>query len=145
MPFYKGHKINKGRKHTAEAVANMRAAKMGDKNPMYNGGNAISDCQKCSKDFEHYKSKARKYCSKRCSDYKGDDATYLGKHLRVYRAWGKAHTCEACGRTEGQVDWANISRTYQEARSDWVMLCRSCHVKYDRYKYTLEELGYVRV
>lgn len=138
MPFTKGHTINKGRKHSEEAAQNMSRSKQGANNPMWKGGLSKYTCHKCHKHFEAH-NRRRKYCSLKCSSWKGDDVGYTALHQWVYRYYGKASRCIAC-TTGKSFTWANISREYKRDITDWAQLCRSCHTKYDRYGYTLEEL-----
>lgn len=142
MPFTKGHKVLLGRKLPKEWVENIRKAKLGDKNPAYNGATTEHTCKKCQGIFTAEQSRGRKYCSKKCSDYLGTEAGYIAKHQRIYKQWGSADRCEMnCPGVSTKFEWANISGAYDtDDRSDWVMLCKSCHTKYDRYKYTLEEM-----
>lgn len=65
-------------------------------------------------------------------NWKGDKITYKALHTWVRRNYGKAIICEDCGENTLRVDWANISRKYKRERSDWKMLCRKCHYKFDR-------------
>ena len=82
-----------------------------------------------------------KYCSKPCQ-YKGhtasnspcwigDNISYKALHNWVVRRWGKANKCENNEEHEGRFEWANMSKNYLRERSDWKMLCVSCHKKYD--------------
>lgn len=69
------------------------------------------------------------------SRWKGDNAGYSAKHKWVTRHYGKAKTCENCGNTEAsKYEWANLSKLYLRDIEDWMQLCKSCHVKLDRYK-----------
>lgn len=62
----------------------------------------------------------------------GDKASYSAIHVWLRKAWGNANDCEECGGAKSkQFDWANISGKYSRERSDWKMLCRSCHKRYD--------------
>lgn len=65
--------------------------------------------------------------------WKGDNAGYVSKHMRIYRWFGKASKCENknCLHKSKVYDWANKSKKYLSKRNDWLMLCRSCHKKYD--------------
>lgn len=69
--------------------------------------------------------------------WKGVKASYISKHWWNIKWWGNPKRCEHCGlkgrRINGHwnIDWANISGTYLRERSDWLGLCRKCHIKYD--------------
>lgn len=58
---------------------------------------------------------------------------YSGLHHRIRRKLGKPNDCKFCFTKSAKVyDWANKSRTYKNDLDDWIRLCRSCHIKYDR-------------
>lgn len=64
----------------------------------------------------------------------GDEAKYQAKHMWIRRNYGKADRCEnqACTyKNPKTFHWANLSGEYQRERSDYVMLCPSCHKKMD--------------
>lgn len=63
--------------------------------------------------------------------WKGDSVGYVGIHTWIVRQRGKATVCEACG-SQQNVDWSNVSGEYRRDLSDWQMLCRKCHSRYDR-------------
>lgn len=58
---------------------------------------------------------------------------YKALHYCIGKKWGRDSVCEHCPRTEGtRFDWANVSGEYREHdRSDWLRLCRYCHLKLD--------------
>lgn len=64
--------------------------------------------------------------------WKGTDVSYKGAHDRIYRVRGRATQCSKCGKTEGVIDWANVSGKYYDPQ-DFVELCRKCHRKFDGY------------
>ena len=77
--------------------------------------------------------------------WKGENAKYCSKHQAIYRKYGKANKCENKNciypRINSRGDmlkkpkkyhWANISKKYKRDRNDWIMLCVSCHIKWDR-------------
>ena len=68
---------------------------------------------------------------------KWTDLTLTGKHKRIRREWGLAYECEGnnCRKQSKVFDWANISGKYRKSRKDWIMLCRSCHILFDRICY----------
>lgn len=62
--------------------------------------------------------------------WKGDRAKYQAKHTWIRRNWGKADKCEnnSCTYDSPKIyHWANVSGDYLRDRSDWIMLCPSCH------------------
>ena len=82
--------------------------------------------------------------------WKGDSVKYRALHQWVERRLGKPQKCEnpICfyprkgskykGCRSGLLlapkvyDWANISGEYKRKLDDWIRLCRSCHIKYDK-------------
>jgi hypothetical protein len=65
-------------------------------------------------------------------NWKGEDAGYIAHHMRIYK-FGKPSLCEHCGTTTAKrFEWANISKEYKMDRSDWLRLCVSCHIKFDK-------------
>lgn len=69
-------------------------------------------------------------------NWKGDEAGYDALHDWVKRHAGRAstHTCAECGHDGGerQLDWANLSHEYHRDLADWAVLCRRCHIAFDR-------------
>jgi hypothetical protein len=63
--------------------------------------------------------------------WKGDDVSYHELHKWLNRWKKKPRLCVFCGK-EKKLDWANIDGLYRRAMEDYIALCRSCHVKYDR-------------
>lgn len=57
--------------------------------------------------------------------------TYAGIHKRARTRWKKTDSCEICNKDK-KLDWANIDHTYKIKRSEWLCICRSCHIKLDR-------------
>lgn len=83
--------------------------------------------------------------------WKADAVQYGALHSWVKRKLGKADCCKNQGcvypRTNAAkkilsqptaFQWANISHEYKRELSDWIQLCASCHVRYDRGLITLE-------
>lgn len=108
-------------------------------------------CKTCGSEFEE--SKHRKvFCSVVCKQecfkefsfkkghgkgelgyqWKGDDATYFSKHTWVAKQKGKASMCEHCHESGKKYQWSNIDHKYSRKLEDYVSLCISCHLKYDR-------------
>lgn len=60
------------------------------------------------------------------------------KEYRKIHVWvknnkgGRAYQCQLnINHTAKHFHWANISQEYKYDLSDWIMLCPSCHKKYD--------------
>jgi len=67
------------------------------------------------------------------ANWKGDAVGYTALHSWVSRAYGCAAECEHCGdENAAAYDWANVSGEYKRERSDWLRLCRSCHMRFDK-------------
>lgn len=66
-------------------------------------------------------------------NWKGDSASKSAKHRWIEKKLGKPKICEHCGKPAK--DWANKNHKYNRKKlSDWMSLCKSCHLKYD-YKF----------
>ncbi len=64
--------------------------------------------------------------------WKGEKASYVAKHIWLTKHYSKGNSCEECGTTEAsRLEWANISGEYLRVRSDYRVLCPSCHRKMD--------------
>lgn len=58
---------------------------------------------------------------------------YYSLHKWINKQKGKPRYCEICKRTDRkQYDWANIDHAYSRKLNEWIRLCRSCHIKYDK-------------
>lgn len=62
--------------------------------------------------------------------WRGDMVGYKALHAWLRRNYGIPITCETCGSTV-KIQYSNISGEYRRERSDWQLLCQSCHRKYD--------------
>ncbi len=68
--------------------------------------------------------------------WKGDAVGYGGIHSWMTKEFGRPSKCEDCGTEKATTyDWANVSGTYLRDRSDWIRLCRSCHMKSENRGY----------
>lgn len=61
--------------------------------------------------------------------------TMIHRWIRGMR--GRPKACEQCGKLNhesgrSRIEWATKSGKYQRDISDWIPLCRSCHMKYDK-------------
>lgn len=66
-------------------------------------------------------------------NHKGDLVGYDALHDWVKRELGKPNKCEHCGtETAKRFEWANKSHEYKRDITDWIRLCKICHIKYDR-------------
>jgi hypothetical protein len=66
-------------------------------------------------------------------NWKDGKASYVAKHARIYRRFGKADCCEnpKCLKKSERFDWATISGKHLPDRRDWIKLCKSCHSRFD--------------
>lgn len=64
-------------------------------------------------------------------NWKGEDVGYKRLHIWVNKWKGKAIVCIKCGATKS-VEWANISGKYKRELSDFMSLCKPCHMEYDK-------------
>ena len=72
--------------------------------------------------------------------WKGEKVGYSGLHKWVASNLGKPMKCECCEQVfenPHKIHWANKSREYKRELSDWLRLCASCHIAYDRGNLTL--------
>jgi len=60
-----------------------------------------------------------------------EDAGYEALHAWAHKYFEKKITCQHCGATQ-HLDWASREGNYTRDRKDWLILCRKCHMAYDR-------------
>jgi hypothetical protein len=61
--------------------------------------------------------------------WKGDAASVSAIHIWRNRHRPRMGVCQKCGRDDQRTDWHNFSETYPRYDdSDWIELCRSCHL-----------------
>ena len=66
-------------------------------------------------------------------NWKGDNAGYTAMHNWVYRQLGKPNICMHCFRSDKhRYEWANISGKYLRDTTDWIRLCKKCHMSFDK-------------
>jgi len=64
--------------------------------------------------------------------WKGDDAGYVAIHTWLTKYYDKGNKCEQCGNENAsRLEWSNINGDYTRDRSNWQVLCPSCHRKFD--------------
>ena len=70
--------------------------------------------------------------------WRGTALEYKSLHKRIGRRFGRPQGCQRCPRVSGtRFDWANVSGNYNEFdRSDWLRLCRFCHMALDKDNFT---------
>ncbi len=72
--------------------------------------------------------------------WKGEKAGYLAIHEFVHRRIKKPKWCQRC-RKRPAIDLANISQNYKRELSDWIYLCRRCHMSEDGRSIKLSQYG----
>ena len=82
-------------------------------------------------------SRIKKYVEKMTGEnnynWKGNKVSYRELHKWLEKKLGKPGRCQFCFATTAKIyDWANISKKYKRDINDWIRLCRSCHIKYDK-------------
>ena len=64
--------------------------------------------------------------------WKGMRASYVAKHMWIYKYYGKASFCtNDQSHLAKRFEWANISGNYLRERTDYKPLCPSCHRRMD--------------
>ena len=68
------------------------------------------------------------------NNWKGNRVGYYGLHTWIFRQLGKASRCtdKNCKKKSKRYEWANKSGKYLRELTDWIELCKICHVKYDK-------------
>lgn len=61
-----------------------------------------------------------------------ENAGYSAVHAWIRTHFIKPKNCEHCGE-EKKLDWASKTKEYKKNIEEYVALCRSCHIKLDRY------------
>lgn len=128
----------------------------------------IKKCSECKKQIEVLKTECDrgggKTCNRKCYyerlkrvrpkgknswAWKGDSVGKSALHNWVEKHKGKPRKCEHCKTVNAkQYDWANVSQKYKRDLSDFIRLCRSCHVKFDyvfryeKWKKSVQKLGW---
>lgn len=67
----------------------------------------------------------------RNGQWKGDDVGYKCLHKWVRRNKPAPENCEICGAKKERLDCCSISGEYKRDLSDYIYLCRRCHMKTD--------------
>jgi hypothetical protein len=101
-------------------------------------------CKGCKTSFQIAKWQNAKFCSRKCflnntwkednnPRWKGDKVGYHGVHDWLNRIFGKADRCELCGASDKRMyHWCKkLGAPYFRNRENFIMLCVSCHRKYD--------------
>ena len=101
-----------------------------------NWKNAKPSCPSCNKKKETYSKGLCWECFKGENhfNWKGDNVGYGALHDWIKKQKGIATHCEliSCEGISTNYQWANISGLYLRELTDWMQLCISCHVKFDK-------------
>jgi hypothetical protein len=65
-------------------------------------------------------------------NWKGDSASLSSIHVWIRKHKPDNGICEVCGKTNCRIECANISGEYRRDVEDYMYLCRSCHVAFDK-------------
>lgn len=111
------------------------------------------NCKECKKSFSDYSSNNRSgFCSLDCywknmsskkdessPSWKGQGVSYGRLHVWIRQQMGDPGECVYCAEPNKKsrdgrsyLHWANVSGEYKRELDDWIPLCPSCHLKYDR-------------
>jgi len=106
----------------------------GTRSAIWSGG--IKPCIKCGRIRKfHSQSPLCRNCfiDELHCNWKGEECGYGSLHDWVRSRLGKPERCFFCGTKESKkFEWANISGFYHRDLNDYMSLCKSCHVKYDK-------------
>lgn len=101
----------------------------------YRKGRSLGRCRHCCNSDRRYDYRPRPGTGVKNEsnpNWKGNEVSYKVLHAWVARKLGKAAKCEYCSTTDGRIEWANKSHEYLRDLSDWLQLCKKCHVAFDR-------------
>ncbi len=159
--------IEKGKKYCSTECRD-RNHPSGENTHNWKGGDVRVDCP-CGKTVYKKRRGDRdmKYCSKKCTPkfekgrdawnkgiyyeqirgekhhaWKSNNVSYRALHRWVEGQMGRPTTCWFCGKgnLKGKaIHWANKSGEYRRDLSDWLRLCKKCHMKYDGINVTCQK------
>lgn len=109
------------------------------------------ECLICGKRFLTWPTEIKrgggKTCSRECfyrrlpgvlaskfdEEFTNKKMSYAGVHLWISRRLGQPNYCEHCKSQDPArtYDWSNRSGEYKRELTDWLRLCRACHIQYD--------------
>lgn len=85
--------------------------------------------------------KKGKHIGKKNNNWKGNNVGYFGLHTWINKTYGKAKECKnrkrnilkfKCSGKSKNYDWALLKgKKYERKIKNFIMLCHSCHLKYD--------------
>ncbi len=114
-----------GKKASQESRLKMSISRLGKKHPI--------GCGHCSEENRRRQSitlKSPLTANENHYLWKGDEVGYKAIHGWLRRNYGIPDKCEQCESTK-RIEWANKNGKYIRKREEWIMLCSSCHHKYD--------------
>lgn len=148
-PF--GNSFRKGKYHSVKAKQKMSEAHLGVKRKPFTEEHKqkIREAQKGEKGYwfgkkhtEETKQKMSENSGQRFgednSNWKGDSIKIVSMHAWLEREFGKPQRCDNkdCSYPQNEVkrwDWALLHECeYERKRENFVRLCRSCHIRYDK-------------
>lgn len=132
--------MRKGQKMPQWLKDKMSSLRKGKPNPKISEALKVSVKAKIQQDRFRYNNpgKGKDQKGQNNNNWKGDNYTSIHAVIAQPHHFGKASHCENCGKLsdsslrKNNIDWANITGVYDLDRINWKMLCRQCHVRYDR-------------
>ena len=77
----------------------------------------------------------KKHIEKNHYCWKGDNVGYSALHKWLRKKFGKPDRCQnaLCDGKSNCYEWSNITGIYNRNIKNYVMLCKGCHVRLDRW------------
>lgn len=112
--FKKGHKLGVGRKMSEETKYKLSLAARG-----------------------HHRSLETEFTSQRTrqtnnSNWRGGNVGYYALHAYMQRNFEWPKECAICGIKSGRLELASRDYKYTRDIDSWWVLCKKCHIKYDK-------------
>jgi NUMOD3 motif len=115
---------NRGRKHSEEAKARIRAGKARNPGSGHTGKHHSAEAREKLR-------VARKLSGIEHPLWKGEKVSYTNLHRWVQRHKPRTGTCARCQSSAKRTQWANVDHLYRRVLEDYIEMCVSCHKLYD--------------
>lgn len=108
-----------------------------------NSSNACKKHCKSEKEIERVKKMMAELTKKHSKEnhyrWKGDLVGYSALHKWLRKTFGKPDRCEnpKCSGKSNVYEWANVTGIYNRDIKNYKKLCKSCHIKIDRWGYEI--------
>lgn len=133
----------KGKKASLETLNKMRLVNLGKKHSKETKLKMSISAKKVEHTREWNKRVGLAIRGQNNGQWKGDNVGYAALHDWVKYYLGTPSFCESCGSVSSKrYDWANKSFQYKRDLSDWIRLCRSCHIRKDKKDKTPRRLQF---